>query len=174
MPHSFYLAVEPPAVDRARLSLVMRRLGDPSPLPHVTVVEPPRLSSDLSWWQAVKETVSATKEPVAIHPEGVRTFDDRVLYVALHAPHLAALRQRLLDAIAPASNDRASCGEVQPFVPHLTLVVARHGKPLPDPEAIEPLVAHFDPFPVLELAIYRRDLAAHAYRAWRRVPLGSS
>ncbi len=174
MPRSFYLAIDPPPVDRARLSLVMRRLGDPSPLPHVTVVEPPRLSSNLSWWESVARVVGATRELIEIQPRGVRTFDARVLYVALDAPLLATLRQRLLEVIEPESNDLGSHGDVRPFVPHLTLVVARRGRPLPDPEKIEPLVAHLEPFRVLELTLYRRDLATHEYRAWRRIRLGTS
>jgi 2'-5' RNA ligase len=172
MPRSYYLAVEPPPADRARLSLVMRRLGNPTPLPHITVVEPPRLSPELSWWNSVVN-VGTTSEPVEIEPEGVRTFDGRVLYLAVHAPSLTDLRHRLLEAVALAT-DHSSVGEGQPFVPHLTLTIARRGRPLPDLEKIEPLVAHLEPFRAVELTLYRRDIAAHGYRAWRRVSLGAS
>jgi 2'-5' RNA ligase len=171
MPRSYYLAVEPPPVDRARLSLVMRRLGNPSPLPHITVVEPPRLSPELPWWNSVVE-VGAISEPIEIVPEGVRTFDGRVLYLAVHAPSLTDLRRRLLDAVA-LSVDHASSDESQPFVPHLTLTLARRGRPLPDLEKIEPLFTHLEPFRAAELTLYRRDIAAHGYRAWRHVPLGA-
>ena len=172
MPRSYYLAIEPPPVDRARLSLVMRRLGNPSPLPHITVVEPPRLSPHLSWWDAVTD-VGAEAEPIEIEPRGVRTFDDRVLYLAINSTSLIDLRRRLLDAIAPSTIEHSRTDDDQPFVPHLTLVMARRGRPLPDLEAIEPLAAHFEAFQAVELTLFRRDVAAHAYRAWRRVTLGS-
>jgi 2'-5' RNA ligase len=168
MARSYYLAIQPPPVDRARLSLVMRRLGNPSPLPHVTVVEPPRLSADLSWWDAVTE-VGRKSEPIQIELKGVRTFDDRVLYLAVQASSLGNLRRRLLDVL-----DVSNAGDDQPFVPHLTLLVARRGRPLPDPKNIEQLVAHLDPFRAVELTLYRRDLAPQGYRAWRRVALGAS
>jgi 2'-5' RNA ligase len=172
MPRSYYLAIEPPPVDRARLSLVMRRLGNPSPLPHITVVEPPRLSPDLSWWDAVTD-VGAEAEAVEIEPRGVRTFDDRVLYLAINSTSLAQLRRRLLDAISSATDVHPRAEDIQPFVPHLTLVMARRGRPLPDLEAIEPLVAHLEAFRAVELTLFRRDVAAQAYRAWRRVTLGA-
>lgn len=168
MPRSYYLAVEPPPVDRARLSLVMRRLGNPSPLPHITVVEPPRLSPDLSWWDRVSGVV-INSEQVEIELQGVRTFDDRVLYIAVHAPSLVDLRRRLLNV-----TDQSNVAEDQPFVPHLTLVVAHRGRPLPDPKKIEPLVAHLETFQAVELTLYRRDIAAHGYRAWRRITLGAT
>jgi 2'-5' RNA ligase len=171
MPRSYYLAVDPPPVDRARLSLVMRRLGNPSPLPHITVVEPPRLSPELSWWDSVVD-VGTKSEPIEIEPDGVRNFDGRVLYLGVHAPSLADLRHRLLDVVAPA-RDHPSVSEEQPFVPHLTLTIARRGRPLPDLEKIEPLVAHLEPFRAVELTLYRRDIAAHGYRAWRHVSLGT-
>jgi 2'-5' RNA ligase len=172
MPRSYYLAVEPPPVERARLSLVMRRLGNPSPLPHITVVEPPLLLTELSWWDSVVD-VGIKSEPIQIEPDGVRTFDGRVLYLGVHAPSLIDLRGRLLDAISPGK-DHSSVSEGQPFVPHLTLTIARHGQPLPDLEKIEPLVAHLEPFRAAELTLYRRDIAVHGYRAWRRVSLGTS
>jgi 2'-5' RNA ligase len=172
MARSYYLAVDPPPVDRARLSLVMRRLGNPSPLPHITVVEPPRLSPDLSWWNSVVE-IGATSAPVEIEAQQVRTFDDRVIYLAVNAPSLAELRRRLLGVIAPAAVEPTSMDERQTFVPHLTLMIAHRGRPLPDPEQIESLVAHLEPFRAVELTLYRRDIAAHGYRAWRHVSLSA-
>jgi 2'-5' RNA ligase len=145
----------------------MRRLGNPSPLPHITVIEPPRLSTDLSWWEPVTEG-GMNSRPVEIEFHGVRTFDDRVLYLAVHSPSLGVLRHRLLDA-----TDQPNILEGQPFVPHLTLVVAHRGRPLPDPKKIEPLIAHLERFRAVELTLYRRDIAAHGYRAWRRVALGA-
>ncbi|HEY1760954.1 MAG TPA: 2'-5' RNA ligase family protein [Acidimicrobiales bacterium] len=173
MPRSYYLAVDPPPVDRARLSLVMRRLGNPSPLPHITIVEPPRLSPDLSWWELVVG-VGAASAPVEIETEGVRTFDDRVIYLALNSPSLADLRCRLLDVITSDAGEQSSADERRTFVPHLTLAVARRGRPLPHSEKVEPLVAHLAPFRASELTLYRRDIAAHGYRAWRHVALDGS
>src|ERR1700677_2542039 len=110
MPRSYYLAIEPPPVDRARLSLVMRRLGNPSPLPHITVVEPLRLSPDLSWWDSVMD-VGTRSGPVSIALQGVRTFDDRVLYLGVDAPTLAVLRHQLLDVTGPALSDPPIVGD---------------------------------------------------------------
>jgi 2'-5' RNA ligase len=173
VPRSYYLAIEPPPVERARLSLVMRRLGNPSPLPHITVVEPPLLSPDLSWWDAVTN-VAINTQPVEIEPQGVRTFDNRVLYLAVHAPSLTDLRRRLLDVTRPMATDPSSVGEAPPFVPHLTLAIARRGRPLADPQTIEPLVANLEAFQAIELTLFRRDIAAHGYRAWRRASLAAS
>lgn len=172
MPRSYYLAVEPPPVDRARLSLVMRRLGSLSPLPHITVVEPPRLSAELAWWDAAMKVGSASV-PILVEPDGVRTFDDRVMYLAVYAPSLIDLRSRLLEAISPERGG-SSPGDEQPFVPHLTLATARRGRPLPELHTIQPLVAHLEPFVAVELTLYRRDIAAHGYRAWRRIVLGAT
>jgi 2'-5' RNA ligase len=151
----------------------MRRLGNPSPLPHITVVEPPRLSSDLSWWNSVTD-VGARSEPVSIALQGIQTFDDRVLFLGVDAPELTDLRRRLLEVTGPSAPDQAALSDSQPFVPHLTLLMARRGRKLPDQEKIEPILNHFDTFRADELTLFRRDIPSHAYRAWRRVPLGAS
>jgi 2'-5' RNA ligase len=173
MSRSYYLAIEPPPVDRARLSLVMRRLGNTSPLPHITVVEPPRLSPELRWWDSIVD-VSAHQGPITVALEGVQNFDDRVLYVAVYAPALVDLRRQLLEVTGPTTNEPATAGDDSTFIPHLTLVMARRGRSLPEREAVGPLLAHLETFRAFELTLYRRDIPAHAYRAWRRLPLCAS
>lgn len=166
---SFYLAIEPPAHDVGRLSLLMRRLGDPSPLPHVTVVEPPRLSSDLSWLGAVSDVIAHTR-PFAIEVKTPRTFGDRVLYLAVDAPQLTDLRRRLL-AVIERLGDESHSDDTPPYVPHLTLSIARQGHALPSYDKLDPLLVKADAFEATELTLFRRDDAQHAYRAWRRFPL---
>jgi 2'-5' RNA ligase len=130
------------------------------------------LSTELSWWDAAVQ-VGSTSAPILVEPDGVRTFEDRVLYLSVHAPWLVELRDRLLAAITPGAAS-ALVDDERPFVPHLTLITARRGRPLPSPRTIEPLIAHLEPFRASELTLYRRDLAAHGYRAWRRIALGAA
>ncbi len=165
---SYYLAIEPPAGDLGRLSLLMRRLGDPAPLPHITVIEPPLLSDGLSWQSAARD-VAARCEPIAISVGEPRTFGDRVLYLAVEAPGLLELRRHLLDLVAP-NGEESRVGEAHPYVPHLTLAVARRGRRLPSPDALEHVRLQIDAFTAKELALFRREDARDEYHAWQRFP----
>ena len=168
---TYYLALEPPARDLGRLSLLMRRLGDTSPLPHVTVIEPPLLSCDLSWMDAARD-VAAHSQPIDVSLAEPRTFGDRVLYLAVDAPELTELRCRLLGAISPAG-DESCAGDLRPYVPHLTLVVARHGGRLPTYNTLDPKLLHVDTFTAFELTLFRHEDDHRGYRAWRRFPLNA-
>jgi 2'-5' RNA ligase len=162
----------PPTTDLGRLSLLMRRLGDPSPLPHITVIEPPLLSDDHSWQSATRDVV-AQSEPITISVGEPRTFGDRVLYLAVDAPELHKLRRHLLDAIAPAG-DGSRVGETHPYVPHLTLALAHHGGSLPRHDTLDLFPLHVDAFMATQLTLFRRDDARDRYRAWQRFPLAAS
>jgi 2'-5' RNA ligase len=150
----------------------MRRLGDPSPLPHITVIEPPLLSDDLSWQSATRDVV-AQNGPIPISVGGPRTFGDRVLYLAVDAPELHRLRRHLLDAIAP-TGDASRVGETHPYVPHLTLALARHGGFLPRHNTLDLFPLHVDAFTATELTLFRRDDARDRYRSWQRFPFTAS
>lgn len=157
---SYYLAIEPPAHELGRLSLLMRRLGDSTPLPHVTVVPPPLLSLDLAWVEPVRDIAGLTL-PVLVTIGEPRRFNDRVLYLAVDSPELGALRRRLLSAIDPnnAADD---------FVAHLTLVTARRGKKLPRLEHDDPMLISMDRFNAEALTLFRRAAEGERYHAWQR------
>jgi 2'-5' RNA ligase len=167
---TYYLAIEPPAHELGRLSALMRRLGDPTPLPHITVVTPPELGPEPTWLGVVEE-VATQSEPVTITIGEPRTFDDRVLYLSVDSSAIGALRRQLLEAI-----EREATGPVarenEAYVPHLTLAIARRGRRLPTPEQVDPLAVRVDAFVARELTLFRRDEPAPSYRAWRRFALG--
>lgn len=169
---SYYLAIEPPAPDLGRLSLLMGRLGDRSPLPHITVIEPPLLSDGLSWQSAARD-VASHSEPIAISVGEPRTFGDRVLYLAVEAPGLLELRRHLLDVIAPTGAE-SRVGEAHPYVPHLTLAVARRGRRLSSHDALEHVRLQIVAFTATELVLFRREDARSEYCAWQRFPFAMS
>lgn len=163
---SYYLAIEPPAQELGRLSLLMRRLGDSTPLPHVTVVPPPLLPPELTWLERVRD-VAARTPPVSMNIGEARRFDDRVLYLAVDSPELGALRRRVLEAIDPTSMQ-------DDFVAHLTLAVARHGKKLPTLEGLDPLLVSIDRFSAPALTLFRRTRTGERYHAWQRLAFEQS
>ncbi len=162
---AYYLAIEPPAHELGRLSSLLRRLGDPSPLPHVTVVAPPELGTELSWLAAVQE-VAAQSGPVAISIGEPRAFGDRVLYLSIDSSTIAELRHALLAAIG-RDGQGPTTHDDEPYVPHLTIAVARRGRRLPDLQRVRSLLFDVAPFDARELTLFRRDGPAQSYRAWQ-------
>lgn len=165
---SYYLAIEPPARERGLLSRLMRRLGDSSPTPHVTVIAPPQLCEDLSWWPAVNEVMHTTA-PMSIAVSEPRTFDNRVLYLSVEAPMLEDARAQLLQAVHAATSEAVRDHDHRHFIPHLTLAVARRGRPLPTLDDVRPLLFEIGSFEATGMTLFRRDGAAEPYRPWRRL-----
>lgn len=162
---TYYLAIQPPVQELGRLSSVMRRLGDPLPIPHVTVIAPPELSPDLSWLTAVRDA-AAQSGPVTVTIGEPRTFGDRVLYLSLASTTIGDLRHRLLEAISP---NGTKTHDAEPYVPHLTLAIARRGRALPSLETVRPMLFPIPPFDAAELTVFRRDGSAQPYRAWEHL-----
>lgn len=162
---SYYLAFELPARERGRLSELMRRLGDTSPLPHITLIAPPLLSEDLKWLAAVRN-VARHSEPVTVTIGEPRTFGERVLYLAVASESIGALRDRLLQALGRTSAEDLA----DVYVAHLTLAVARRHRALPALDPPDAASLEAVTFTARELTIFRRD-APDEYRPWRRLEL---
>jgi 2'-5' RNA ligase len=143
---------------------VMSQLGDEWPVPHVTLKSPLGLGDDLAWLAPAREAVRGVG---ALHVRlgPVRSFDTRVLYLAVTCKGIEQLHERLLAACL--SSDVRE--EDRPYVAHLTLSrshaddVARVQRWLGDREGE-------DPFEVRELTIFHRAPTTH-YSAWSHLPL---
>ena len=164
----YFIAIEPPADQRARLAAVMRALGDPWPVPHVTLKSPHGLTPDLDWLSAVRD-VAARASPLTLRLGSPGTFDGRVLYLAVEGERLAELHDSLVSAVARlhASGDEAE----RPFVAHLTLKVARSEGSLPAFAPLSAALSGFHAFEVDHLTVFQRDEPHTHYRAWAELPL---
>ena len=161
----YFIALEPPRALAQRLQRVMSELGDEWPVPHVTLKSPEGLGEDLAWLAPAREAVAGWGVlHVTLGP--VRSFDDRVLYLAVSCPGIETLHQRLVRACAHEADDLV---EERPYVAHLTLsrrhvdVASRVQRWLDDLEADAP-------FAVDALTVFRREPTTH-YRAWSHLPL---
>ena len=163
----YFIAIEPPEALSQRLTRVMSQLGDEWPVPHVTVKNPLGLGPDLAWLAPAREVISHC-EPLRVALGPVRTFDTRVLYLAVTCPGLDELHRRLVEACALGREHNAIDVE-RPYVAHLTLArshvddVARVQRWLDDLE-------HAEPFEVHQLTVFHRELTSH-YSAWSHVAL---
>jgi 2'-5' RNA ligase len=165
----YFVAVEPPAAMRRGLRRVMTELGDRAPVPHITVRDPRGLTRDLWWLSKCRRVATATPNvTMAFGP--VRTFERRILYLAVHSEGLNSLHDALASAV-PTSPESATATATQ-FVPHVTLgrfssvdheLVAR----------AQSLVDQFVPTAPIcatEIVVYRR-VGDEPYRPWRRLSL---
>ena len=165
----YFIAIEPPADQRRRIAGVMGTLGDPWPVPHITVKSPHGLTPNLLWLPPVREVAARTPRPrVRIGPPS--TFDDRVLYLSVEGQGLESLHHALVAAVR-----RCQPGDLlepeRPFVAHLTLMVARSDEPLPDYRELTATLSDLDAFEATELTIFQRDEPHTHYRAWAQLPL---
>lgn len=165
----YFIAIEPPPDQRARVADVMSRLGDPWPVPHITLKSPHGLTPDIGWLPAVREVAAhSPRQHVRIGPPG--TFDHRVLYLSVEGSGLASLHADLVEAV----RDSAPAGPAlleRPFVAHLTLMVARPDEALPDYAHLSATLAGLDDFEASELTVFQRDEPHTHYRAWAELPL---
>lgn len=148
-------------------------LGDPWPVPHITVKSPEGLTPDLMWLPKVREAAARSKHfSVKIGPP--RAFDNRVLYLSVESAGLERLHRSIEEVfplaksyLVDSSNDRA-------FIPHLTLSVAREDHKLPPVGAWGSTLLDFDRFEISELTVFRRDVPSTHYEPWITLPLKGS
>ena len=165
----YFIAIEPPADQRARLADVMRALGDPWPVPHVTLKSPHGLTPDLVWLAAARDVAARTRRPtLRLGPPG--TFDGRVLYLSVEGDELASLHDALVAAVR-ASHAGGDDAPERPFVAHLTLTVARSDEPLVAYDTLSAALSGFEAFEATVLTVFERDEPHTHYRAWAELPL---
>jgi len=165
----YFIAIEPPADQRARIASVMSRLGDPWPVPHITLKSPHGLAPDLAWLPAVRDVAARSpRQPVRIGPPG--TFDHRVLYLSVEGDGLESLHHALVEAVRDSEVAGPALVE-RPFVAHLTLIVARPNEALPDYTRLSESLTDLDAFEASELTVFQRDEPHTHYRAWAQLPL---
>lgn len=169
---SYYLGLEVPPGPRRRLEQTMRHLGDHFPLPHVTIIAPPRLGSDLGWLEPVRAVVAAFPR-FTVSLGAAQTFGDRVLYLTVRSAPLAQLHRDLLAVVGPAAEHDGRT-EDPSYTAHLTLVVARRGRSLPPYEEALSKLGRFRPFTANSVVVFARGTGDDQYRAWRHLPLSSA
>lgn len=158
VPDSRYLALQPPPDVSGALARVMASLGTRGALPHVTVVAPPEIPRTGAWLDAVRAVARATT-PFPLRLGAVASFDERVRYLRVEGEGVDALRAALEVALGLAPRSR-------PFVPHLTLVVARRGTlPTVDLAAIPESVCR--PFVATDLGLFERSQGPAPYARTR-------
>ncbi len=167
----YFIGIEPPADQRSRIADVMRELGDPWPVPHVTLKSPHGLTPDLAWLPGVRE-VAARSPRTRVRVGNPNTFDGRVLYLAVEGEWLEPLHRALAEAVRRDRADDEVIPE-RPFVAHLTLIVARPDEPLPQYHHLTGRLADLDPFDVAALTVFQRDEPRSHYHAWAQLPLES-
>lgn len=165
----YFIAIEPPEDQRLRIADVMRELGDPWPVPHITLKSPHGLTPDLAWLPAVRDVARRSpRQRVRLGPPG--TFNHRVLYLAVEGDGLEPLHLALVEAVRGAAA-AALAVEERPFVAHLTLTVARSEEALPDYRRVWAPLAELDAFESTTLTVFQRDEPHTHYRAWAELPL---
>ena len=169
----YFIAIEPLRDQRVRIATVMRQMGDPWPVPHITVKAPDGLTSDLAWLPRVREVAARSARFIVTIGEA-RTFGNRILYLSVEGTNLAQLHQSILEVISPNSDLEPTFSKEREYVPHLTLAIAHKENALPPYEQLVSTLQKLDPFEVVELTIYRREDPATHYRVWKRLPLANS
>lgn len=164
----FFVAITPPEEMSAELAKLMGDLGDPWPVPHVTVKAPPGLTAD-GWWLDHVRAVASRTAPFEVLIGGLRTFGHRVVYLAVSATPLEEVHRRLIELIPETSAERQGREEPQTYVPHLTLAVARSSRPLPPLEEVRARLGPLPPFFAHELVVYRREDPSRGYEPWHRL-----
>ena len=170
---TFYIAIKPSGDDSLRIADVMGQFGDPWPNPHITLRAPDSLTSDLTWLSNLLEVAAGTA-PFAVAFAEARTFDDRVLYLSIDSTGVIELHQRILDVLGPGRDLGGEASVAKPYVPHLTLFVARRHQELPAYEDVLSRLQDLKPFEVTELTVLRREDSSTRYQTWKRVPLAIS
>ncbi|HQU26156.1 MAG TPA: 2'-5' RNA ligase family protein [Acidimicrobiales bacterium] len=160
---STYLALEPPPDIRRELREAMTHLGVRDAVPHVTLVAPPEIPTGDTWTAALRE-VASTTAPFAVRLGGVASFDGRVRYLAVEGEGVYALRGALEAALGLAPRS-------EPFVAHLTLAVARRGRPLPEvADGAIPSSVH-RAFLAVAVVLFARSAPGASYVGVRSYPL---
>jgi 2'-5' RNA ligase len=167
----YYVALQPPADRRNRLSDAMRAMGDPWPIPHVTVVAPPGLSQDLAWLPVVRDAArQCAPFDVTIGRSG--TFANRVLYLAVTSPELLRLERVVRGDLLHLDPRRYA--EDRPYEPHLTLARGRDGSDIFDHGELVATLEESGTFRVRELVVFHKDDPDGHYDVWARLPLSAA
>jgi 2'-5' RNA ligase len=169
----YYIAIEPPVDQRLRIGAVMRQMGNPWPVPHITVIAPDGLTPDLAWLSKVIE-VAAQSARFSVKIGEAKTFDDRVLYLSVEGTDLPSLHQRILEAVSPEADLVPEWSSEHEYVPHLTLTRSHNANVLSQFEELASTLGDIPSFEVIELTVFRREDPSTQYRAWRRLPLANS
>ena len=170
---SYFIAIEPPVDQRHRIGAVMRQMGDPWPVPHITVMAPNGLTPDLAWLSRVRE-VAAQSPRFTVRIGEAKTFGDRVLYLSVEGTGLDSLHRRILEAVSPVADLVPEPSGEREYLPHLTLARSRKEGALPPFQELVSTLRDIPPFEVVELTVFRREDPSTRYRAWKRLPLALS
>jgi 2'-5' RNA ligase len=167
---SYYIAAEPPKRHLQRIAAAMRQLGNPLPTPHITVTAPSGLAPSLAWLDDVSNLVAHHLQFNIVLGE-VDTFKGRVLYLSVQSPGLAQLHEDIGEILAPSQELTTRLPENRPYVPHLTLAIARQTAELPPFHDVVSTLRDLEPFLAVEVTVFRRDGTVAPYRPWLRLPL---
>jgi len=165
----YFIGIDPPAVLRERIAAVMRSLGDPTPVPHITVKDPRGLTEDLSWLPRVRAEI-ARLSPLTVTLGPLAHFDHRVLFLSVQCPGLDVVHERIAAHIPLPREDLPGVNAVAPFTPHLTLWVQRGGRSLPSTHELASALGDLGSFRARELTLFRRARADAPYHPWRQLP----
>lgn len=168
----YFIAVRPPQEQSVHIANVMSMLGDPWPVPHVTVKDPDGLTPDLMWLSRVRE-VAAQSARFNLKVGLPRTFGNRVLYLSVEGTGLERLHHDIEAIFSRRAGFKADSSGERAFTPHLTLSVAHEGHELPPIGAWASSLRGLGPFEVSELTVFRRDVPSTHYQAWTTLPLWS-
>ncbi len=170
MVYKYFVGIRPPRAHSLLIAHAMRLLGDPWPVPHITLKSPNGLTPDLDWLRRIRELAAQTPRfDVAIGSP--RTFDDRVLYLAVEGAALESLHNYIAKIFSRVEVHEGGSSRARSFTPHLTLSVAREGHRLPPIGSWTLSLNGLESFEVAELTVFRREVSATHYDAWATLPL---
>jgi 2'-5' RNA ligase len=150
----------------------MKLLGDPWPVPHITLKAPDGLTPDLSWLAKARDIAARTPR-FDVTIGAPRTFGTRVLYLSVEGSALEHLHRELAKIVSHADGVEHNSSDSRSFTPHLTLSVAHEGLGVPPIGSWAATLHELETFEVTELTVFRRDVPSTHYQLWATLPLSS-
>lgn len=170
--YRYFIGIRPPQTQSILITHVMNLLGDPWPVPHITLKAPDGLTPDLNWLTKVREIAAQTPR-FDVTIGAPRSFGNRVLYLSVEGAALERLHDDLSKIVSHANGFEHDPSDARSFTPHLTLSVAHEGHGLPPIGAWALALHDLETFEVTELTVFRRDVPSTHYQPWATLPVAS-
>jgi 2'-5' RNA ligase len=118
----YFIGVSLPKKYKLKIEMLRAEFRFFTTEPHITLVPPPPLPDDDSFIADITKICQET-ECIKIRLNNLRQFGRRVLYVGVHSPELTELNKKIYEKLNLKKENRD-------YVPHLTVVKQRPGRPV--------------------------------------------
>ncbi len=163
----YFISLQIPNNYKNRIEMLRAEFNFFTTEPHITLVPPPDMPDDEFFIKEMIE-ICKTTQPFIVKLEQLGHFRNKVLYIGVNSSKLINLHEQIYERLNLNK-------EIRKYVPHLTIVKHRPGRPInidSIKKRAEKIIIPAPSFNVNSLLIYQQPKEKSIYLPYMRIPFG--